>query len=134
MIKDIHARAPINMEAVRVVMFAGEHFEPNKKVLTNDSENPIAITSITKSMRRNQTFCDLTGTRFGRFSIIGLAKEFKGSWVVRCVCGRYSTRKKKAIMNPENGQDRCEHCRHLAFLKYSERYRRTGKSGDIRDF
>ena len=134
MMDDIHARRPVDRVAVRVVMFSGEHFEPNKKVLTRDSETPHALTVVTKAMRGNPSFDDLTGARFGRFTVLGLEKEFKGSWAVRCDCGRYSTRKKKAITNTENVQDRCEHCRHLAFLQRDDVYRRTGKDTDVRDF
>lgn len=41
---------------------------------------------------------------------------------------------KKAVLNPENAQDRCEHCRHLAFLKREEIWRRDGRDVDVREF
>lgn len=131
---DLHARAPVDRVAVRVVLLAGEHFDPNKKVLTNDSETPLATRFPTKGEALNPEFADLTGRRFGRFVVVGIARDFCPQWVVRCACGRYSTRKAKAIRNPENTQDRCEHCRHLAFLKREEVWRRTGKAADIREF
>lgn len=132
--QDIHARAPIDRVAVRVVMFLGEHFNPDKIVLTNDSETAHRVIRFSKAMRCNPSFDDLTGKRVGRFTVMGLAQDFKGSWVVRCDCGRYSTRKKKSLTNHENVQDRCEHCRHLAFLQRDEVLRRTMKDADIRDF
>jgi hypothetical protein len=131
-IDDIHARVPVDRVAARVVMFKGETFTPDKKIVTNDSETPIAIRKTL--YRSDPNFEDLTGRRFGRFVVIGLARDLKGKWVVRCVCSRYSTRCKKAILNKENAQDRCEHCRHLAFLKKEDIWRRTGKDVDIRDF
>lgn len=128
---DIHARAPVDRVAVRVVLFAGEHFDPRKKVLTNDSEMPLKIAGITKAMRLCPTFEDLTGKRFGRFTVLGIAEDFNGQWVVRCDCGRYSTRRKKSVLNPKNTQDRCEHCRHLVYLRREEHWRRTGRDVDI---
>ncbi len=131
---DIHARVPVDMVAVRVVMFPGEHFEPKKRVTTNDSELPLFVGTITKSMRKNKDFTDLSGVKFGRFVVIGIARDYPGRWVVRCNCGKYTTRRKKAITNPENTQDRCEHCRHLAFLKRNELWRSSGVDKPIGDF
>ena len=131
--KNIYARTPINKTAA-IVIGRGFYYEPNKIVLTNDSDMPIATRPFTKVELRNKSFIDLTGVRVGRFIVIGVSKDFKGGWVVRCDCGMYSTRKAKAIKNPENVQDRCEHCRHLAFLKRNSLCRRTGRDCDIRDF
>jgi len=131
--KDIHARTAINKTAALVVG-AGTHYEPNKKVQTNDSDLPIATRPFTKAELGQSCFIDLTGARVGRFTVIGAARDFKGRWVVRCDCGTYSTRKVKAIKNAENIQDRCEHCRYLAFLKRNEQWRRSGRCSDIRDF
>lgn len=130
--KDLHARKPVNKTAA-IVTSCGVHYEPNKIVQTNDSDLPIATRPFTKAELKQQCFVDLTGFRVGRLSVIGAARDFKGRWVVRCDCGKYSTRRAKSIKNPENVQDRCEHCRHLAFLKRNELWRRTGKHYDIRD-
>ncbi|HEX7718421.1 MAG TPA: hypothetical protein VF389_01325 [Woeseiaceae bacterium] len=126
--KDIHARTPVDRVAARVVCARGEYFTPNKQVLTNDSEMPLATRPVPANTE------DLTGRRFGRFVVLGLSRDLTGRWVVRCSCGRCSMRRSRAVTNPENGQDRCEHCRHLAFLKREERWRRTGRDADIRDY
>lgn len=131
--KDIHARTAINKTAALVVG-TGTHYVPNKKVLANDSDLPIATRLLTKAELRQSCFIDLAGARVGRFTVIGAARDFSGRWVVRCDCGTYSTRKTKAIKNSKNIQDRCEHCRHLAFLKRNEQWRRSGRCSDIRDF
>lgn len=131
--KDLHARKPVNKTAATVTS-RGVHYDPDKIVQTNDSDLPIATRPFTKEELKQKSFVDLTGRRVGRFSVIGAARDFKGRWVVRCDCGTYSTRRAKSIKNPENVQDRCEHCRHLAFLKRNELWRRTGKHYDIRDF
>ncbi len=130
---DIYARAPIDRLAARVVMFSGEHYIPNKKILTKDNEMPLSISNLEKE-KQSPKFEDIRGKKFGRFTVIGLSSEIKGRWVVRCDCGTYSLRKKKAIFNPLNTQDRCENCRHLAYLKRSEYTRRTGHDIDINEF
>lgn len=130
---DIYARKPVDRMAAQV-MKPGVHFAPDKKVLTNDSDTLIAVRPIPKEAKFYRNFEDLTGRQFGRFTVIGLARDFKKQWVVRCACGRYSTRHSKAIKNHANEQDRCEHCRHLAYLKREEHWRRTGRDKDICEF
>ncbi|MCX8796617.1 hypothetical protein [Vibrio parahaemolyticus] len=68
---------------------------------------------------------DLTGKKFGRFTVTGLL--YKGKWQVRCACGNYSARKTKAINNPNNNQDCCEVCRELLYLQRNESHRSQGK-------
>lgn len=118
---------PINRTAALVVS-KGTHFHPNKKVQTADQKTPIRTRKVPLNIE------NLTGRRRGRFTVLGLAEGMKGRWVVRCDCGTYSLRRSKAINNPENDQDRCEECRHLAFLKREHNYRTTGRDADIRDY
>jgi hypothetical protein len=79
-------------------------------------------------------FEDMTGRRFGRMTVIGLASEraygskVKGCWVVRCACGHYESRRAKAIRNPANADDACVHCRHVAFLRRRETERALGRA------
>lgn len=130
---DMHARTPVNKTAA-LVIGSGVHFEPNKRIQNNDSDTPLRLAPITNDLFSCPGFADLTGMKVGRFVVLGKSADFKGSWVVRCACGKYSTRRSKAIKNLENTQDRCEHCRHLAYLKREEFRHRTGKDADIRDF
>lgn len=130
---DVYTRKPVNKTAATVIA-TGTHFIPAKKIQTNDSDLPLAIRPLHKIELARKEFQDLTGRTVGRLTVQGYSLDFPSHWVVRCVCGRYSTRRARAIKNPENTQDRCEHCRHLASLKRSEMYRRTGKDSDIRDF
>lgn len=115
MIDDIHARVPISRVAAMVVG-NGVHFNPNKKGSGRDSELPIETRKINKAEIGSTEFTDLTGMKSGRFTVIGLAANYKG-WVVRCSCGRYSTRRSKSIKNTTKQEDRCDHCQHLAFLQ-----------------
>lgn len=130
---DFYAIKPVNKTAAAVIA-TGTHFIPKKIIQTNDSDLPLATRPIKRSELEQQDFQDLTGRTVGRLTVQGYSLDFPRHWVVRCVCGRYSTRRSKAIKNPNNTQDRCEHCRHLASLQRNEVYRRTGKQTDIRDF
>lgn len=120
MIDDIYARKAVDSTAARVLA-KGEHFTPNKKVLTADSETPWPLRPVPPNME------DLRGTRFGRFTVLGVAAHHTGRWVVRCDCGIYTIRATRAVKNPANTVDCCEQCRHLRYVKNSEFFRRTGK-------
>ena len=122
---------PVDSMAAKVAG-NGYEFSPNKIVLTNDSEFPLRIRLATKSEKGQKTFIDLTGKKFGRFTVLGQARDFQKNWVVRCSCGKYTTRTSKAIKNPANNVDSCEHCRHLAHLKNEIHYRVSGKDLDCR--
>jgi hypothetical protein len=124
--KDIHARVPINRIAARAIS-AGVAYKPQKTIRNLDTDLPIKTREPTQTERRSNGFVDLSGQRVGRFTVIGMASQINAMWVVRCDCGRYTTRTAKAIKNPQNTNDRCEHCRHLAFLKCEEHWRRTGR-------
>ncbi|WJT09232.1 hypothetical protein [Vibrio harveyi] len=123
--------APVDRVAARVLR-GGENYTPDKKIQTADQKTPIP----TKKTPANAP--QLTGIRFGRMTVLGFAivqtGKKGGSWVVRCDCGTYTLRRTRAIRNPNNDQDRCEECRHLAHLKRTEAHRRTGKDLSWRDF
>lgn len=57
---------------------------------------------------------DLTGRRFGRMVVVGKFSRGEGklkpTWLVRCACGDYETRKSRAINNPINTDDKCVQC------------------------
>lgn len=114
---DLHFRKPVNKNAAKV-FFGGFDYEPCKKVLTSDSSIPLPVRKARKNELCNPSFEDLTGIKFGRFVVIGkfaLGKE--RGWVVKCACGTYSIRGKRAIKNPANNKDCCECCRHLEYLR-----------------
>lgn len=129
---DVLHTQPINKNAARVTK-GGEHFEPRKKIKTlHTSAPPPMERGIPKHV--GPTFQNLTGWKRGRLTVIGLLKDSLKVWVCRCDCGRYTARRAKAIKNENNTQDRCDECRHLAFLKREEVWRRTGRDQDIREF
>src|SRR5688572_33509491 len=49
----------------------------------------------------------MLGTRFGYLTVKGFSADRPKSWVCRCLCGRYTLRKAKAIKNPANNRDCC---------------------------
>ena len=72
---------------------------------------------------------DLTGQRFGRFIVKGLAPKkdsnSPAAWVVRCDCGAYEHRKTKALRTLPADQLLCSHCHHLVEIR-AGRHARTG--------
>lgn len=102
-------RDPVDMQASKV--FAkGIQYEMRGKILNFHSEicPPVRIKSL---QRETKTFCNLKGVRFGRFTVVGLSRDVKARWVVRCACGTYEMRTAKAIKNELNTVDCCEKCR-----------------------
>lgn len=122
--KDIHARTPVDRVAARVVV-GGESYEPVfNGGNDHDSDLPIATAPVPTGVR------DLTGTKFGKLTVIGYhskkgyagnrkSKHVRRKWVVRCVCGMYSVRRQKAIINSQvDGEDACDKCRHFESVKW----------------
>lgn len=127
----IYASAPIDKKAA-VVTGKGIDYIPDIKIF--DSELPLPVC-------RNipKWIVNLTGKKFGKLTVIGLAvieeKKLNGSkWVVRCVCGRYSMRKARAINNENNKLDCCKECEKLMSLKRSEYYRKYGKNDKEKEY
>lgn len=123
----LRASTPINAQAARVTG-GGEQYVSRKIVTTADSPNPIpTIPTPVQEL-------DLTGIRFGRLTVMGRAcgaANSKGApWAVRCSCGTWSIRRTKAVKNPANADDRCEQCRHVAFLREASSARSAGKYRD----
>ncbi|MDC9598817.1 hypothetical protein [Xenorhabdus anantnagensis] len=78
------------------------------------------------------------GYEYGFFTVLGvrpLSQRSDGKsnaiYVVRCWCGKYSVRTLKAIKNPNNVNDMCEHCLHLFSQRRKETFRTTGKDIDL---
>lgn len=125
-------RLPVDRVAARVVA-PGFKYKPSKKVTTAEQATPFRLRPIPSCSQEHMR--DLTGMRFGRFTVQGLAADVTGGrWSCRCDCGTYALRKTAAITNPQNTQDRCEHCRHLAFLRREAHYREHGRDKDITKF
>lgn len=87
----------------------------------------------TRKLQKLYGELDLTGTRQGRLTVIGISADVKGRHVVRCDCGNYELRTAKSIRNPDNKGDRCEHCRRLAQARRSTIWRTEGRDVDVRD-
>lgn len=116
-------RAPVDATASRVIQPSSidDRFETKKSTskaseLYWDTPKPHSKPSHLEK--------DLTGRQFGRFTVTGKLKGEKGKWQVRCACGNYSSRRSKAIHNPNNANDCCEVCRELLYLKRDEARRR----------
>lgn len=123
----VYTSKPINAEAAKVLQ-KGEHYESKKKINQVSSENPITTTPFPGPKSD-----DLTGRSIGRLTVIGYrgggsptAKKCGCLWVVRCACGRYETRRTKAIKNVKNDVDCCQYCREIQDMKRKQFWKETG--------
>lgn len=114
---------PVNKTA-GMVMSKGTHWEPDMKPIegfrTFDAPPPCIPP---EKYPKADSFVDMRGTEFGRFRVIGFMgklgpkKSNKALWLVRCACGAFETRTKRAIENPDNAHDACRECLHLNKIK-----------------
>lgn len=129
----IAAYSPINRTAALVVS-KGVHYEMNSKIQVKEYVGPPLMVA-KNDMPKSSGFIDLTGKQKGRLKVIGLMTEDISRWVVRCVCGTYTTRSAKSIKSVEKNHnaiyDACRECMHVAYRKREEIYRRTGKDVNL---
>lgn len=112
---------PVNRTAKRV-LGGGFTYESSKKITQAHWSTP------PKMCRPPLNTPQLIGVEFGRFTVIGWFAEGKKSWVVRCVCGNYETRKAKAIRNPNNTTDACQVCRHVMHLQHRQERKKSPRT------
>lgn len=112
------ASSPLNATAATVTG-KGYQYTPDVTIANAEWDAPPALGPANRAALGNPSFVDLTGISFGRLTVLGLLAGKSGTWVCRCKCGKYLTRKAKAIRNPNNAGDRCTTCRHVAFLAKS---------------
>ena len=127
---DIHARVPVNAITARVVG-RGIDYVPEKPTDIGESDLPIKTTVVNPVLSCNPDFKDLTGAKFGRFTVVGIldteaSDSKKVKWVCKCFCGRHATRSSRAVRNPKNSGDMCSFCQDLERLKKNDFKKRTG--------
>lgn len=135
------ASVPLNKTAARVLSQRGEHYEPPAPRLNpTHSDLPLPIKKIAGlGGSAVKAASELIGRRFGRLTVMGIFDnpapgKPKAAWVVRCSCGHYETRKRKALVAPagsEHGEDRCSACWALVHIQW--KYRQEG-GRPIEDF
>jgi len=92
-------------------------------------------TSCPELQETTQSETDLSGVKFGKFTVIGRYRKTKRRgiiWVVRCECGHFESRFTRSVRNPHNFGDRCEACRAIANEK-RRAIRKTVKYGTVID-
>jgi hypothetical protein len=136
-IREMHG--PVDRVAARV-MQGGVHYErevhPAEKHWKDLHDVPPLVPF--KPQPGNPQSIDYTGTKFGRFTVVGylgatgpgLGKRGKrmAVWLVRCACSSYSQRTVKAIRNPDNAEDCCNDCRNLEYLKRGRSFKALPKA------
>jgi hypothetical protein len=115
----IFASSPLDAKAGRVTAQVDEVFESKKKITQQHSDVPLPM----RPIPRNSTTPNLINRSVGRLTVAGLSATGKSRpnrgalWVVRCVCGRYETRRTSSILSAANASDACEECRQTAFIQ-----------------
>jgi hypothetical protein len=112
--KLLRTPVPIDATAARVIR-GGAHWAPGicNSQPVFDIQPPVM--ALPRDVKKNPTFIDLTGKRFGTLQVIGYAKDqtkrkTKGAtWVCRCTCGLFITRHTPAIKTA-NREDTCPRC------------------------
>lgn len=112
LIYDRPTSLPVNRLAARILK-PGINYEPDKIIDQRHWDARPKTIPVSRSIK------NVTGKKFGRFTVVGLyLRDKRGSlWAVKCVCGSFETRRTRSVINPSNDKDRCDKCRHLAFLQ-----------------
>lgn len=130
----ILSSVPLNSTAGRV-MSRGEHWEPEGKIPPGLKhwKSPPPMKPFDGSIAHTAAI-DLTGKKFGRFTVLGLCCEGAkdgARWVLRCVCGDFEARSAKTIkaaiagLAPENSLSfQCYYCYSWNAVK--SRYKKKG--------
>ncbi len=117
--------APVNAQAARQ-MGRGTEWAPKIKIQDwYQNCPPLAdMNDQVAQVRLNPEFIDFTGRKFSRLTVIGLMKKdssHSSSWVCRCVCGGYCTRKSKSLKVMDRGGNsaiyECGRCNYLHKLQ-----------------
>ena len=116
----ILASTPLDIVAGRVTAGKADAYEPQSKVVAQEWDAPPRFVAFIPDTNRS----NLVGRHFGRLTVIGYLGG--GKWCCRCACGKYVSRRNKAVLNQANAEvDRCTHCRHTAFLQRAASYEQT---------
>lgn len=114
--EDIALKIPVDRTAA-IVTGKGIHYTPIIQKDSVISKVPIPTRQIPESTLNTSAFTDLTGRQIGSFKVIGLSKYQKKRWVVKCVCGNYTARRSKSLLN-ESTRHMCDECNHLQRIKW----------------
>lgn len=118
---------PINRVARRTTVAKGEHYDFDCTEVDPTGKHWKSPPPLRPLPRLAE---NLKGITFGRLTVIGVYGNHpkKGtSWVVRCTCGDYEIRYKRAIKNPDNNEDRCGNCNQLKMMQEKRENTRVRK-------
>lgn len=101
---------PIDKNAAEALR-PGEHFSSIRRLEQVHLLNPVQCLPLPRDVQ----FVDRTGQKKGRMTAIGYLGS--GLWLVRCVCGRYESRRNRAFRSDKNINDKCEECDVTEYLR-----------------
>ena len=125
------ASAPLNRDAALARDGRGEQYQAKLRPGARHWEAPPPTRPIPADV------ADLTGVKIGRLTVVGYLGRIGGHarWLVRCVCGDYEARRRRAIVDPRPDADNCcEECHIEARLRRADYVRRTGKEKTTKAF
>ncbi len=116
--------APVNKSAATVAGARSQGFTPSKQIMDVLDDCP-PLRPIEDFARFAVDFVNYTGLSVGRLTVIGVAEKTSGQssgWVLRCKCGRFCTRKTKAVRLMAEGIDNprhrmCGQCQYTVELR-----------------
>ena len=123
----VAAATPNDQTAGAVVSQGGYHFDVKHRVpphvMHQDTPPPMRSADDRHGVHP-ATMREMVGVRSGRLTVIGLStlgpggKNGKARWVVRCDCGMYEVRNRKALLKRADPRpDACWECRYVRNIK-----------------
>lgn len=115
---------PVNSTAARQTG-PGEAWEPRVTLQDYYTQMP-RLVKVSAKMRQDPGFTDFTGQAFGRLTVLGLMEKdvpqgAPSSWVCRCKCGYFCTRKTKSLKVAARGGNSfvpmCGRCKYQDKLR-----------------
>lgn len=109
---------PVNITAA-LISQEGEHYKIKKDPNKYSSKNPIEVIEFT-----GQPDANMKGLRFNKFFVVGYlgcrngTASSRGSWLVKCDCGTYENRSRKALLKKhEDNTNQCASCDDISHLR-----------------
>ena len=100
------ASEPINRQAASVMQSGYQYTAPGEGV--EWFRDCPALRTVTQAMRYVPSFCDYTGYKVGRYTVIGVGiPKARANWVARCSCGRFAYITARTIRNAKDHPDCC---------------------------
>lgn len=122
------AAAPLDRQASTIRDGSGDLWEAKISETTKRWIAPPPLKPLASLSPPGRAFArEMVGQRFGRMVVLGVlddgGERKQASWVCRCDCGYYETKKAKSLRSPQ--ESKCSACIGLEQLQTLDRARST---------